>query len=111
MILYMKRWFPANARARAVAWFMMANPIAGLVGSPVSGALLGISCKGLSGGQWMFLMEGIPAILLGAAVFWALADNPSEAGWLKGQERAWLLGRLALGTEGGASPWKEKSWA
>jgi ACS family tartrate transporter-like MFS transporter len=110
MILYMKRWFPANARARAVAWFMMANPIAGIVGSPVSGALLGISGKGLSGWQWMFLMEGIPAVLLGAAVFWALADNPSEAGWLKGQERAWLLERLALEQQAESSLRKENLW-
>jgi len=95
MILYMKRWFPANARARAVAWFMMANPIAGIVGSPVSGALLGISGKGLSGWQWMFLMEGTPAILLGVTVYWALADGPSDASWLKGEERSWLLERLA----------------
>jgi ACS family tartrate transporter-like MFS transporter len=96
MILYMKRWFPANARARAVAWFMTANPIAGIVGSPVSGALLGLSGKGLSGWQWMFLMEGMPAILLGVTVYWALSDNPREARWLKGEERAWLLARLAF---------------
>jgi ACS family tartrate transporter-like MFS transporter len=95
MILYMKRWFPANARARAVAWFMMANPIAGIVGSPVSGALLGLSGKGLSGWQWMFLMEGLPAILLGVIVYWALSDSPRDATWLKGDERAWLLERLA----------------
>jgi len=95
MILYMKRWFPANARARAVAWFMMANPIAGIVGSPVSGALLGLSGKGLSGWQWMFLMEGMPAILLGVIVYWALSDSPRDAAWLKGDERAWLLERLA----------------
>ncbi len=110
MILYMKRWFPANARARAVAWFMMANPIAGIVGSPVSGALLGISGKGLSGWQWMFLMEGIPAILLGGAVFWALADNPREARWLKGEERAWLLDRLALEQEAESALRKENLW-
>ena len=110
MILYMKRWFPANARARAVAWFMMANPIAGIVGSPVSGALLGISGKGLSGWQWMFLMEGIPAILLGGAVFWALADNPREARWLKGEERAWLLERLALEQEAESALRKENLW-
>jgi len=110
MILYMKRWFPANARARAVAWFMMANPIAGIVGSPVSGALLGISGKGLSGWQWLFLMEGIPAILLGGAVFWALADNPREARWLKGEERAWLLERLALEQEAESALRKENLW-
>jgi len=111
MILYMKRWFPANARARAVAWFMTANPLAGIVGSPVSGALLGLSGKGLSGWQWMFLMEGIPAIFLGVAVFWALSDSPREASWLKGEERAWLLERLALEQQAESSLRKENLWA
>jgi ACS family tartrate transporter-like MFS transporter len=95
MILYLKRWFPARARARAVAWFMTANPLAGIVGSPLSGALLGLTGKGLSGWQWMFLMEGIPAILLGAVVLWVLSDRPEQAAWLKGEERVWLLDKLA----------------
>jgi ACS family tartrate transporter-like MFS transporter len=94
-VLYMKRWFPARARARAVAWFMLANPVAGIIGSPLSGALLGLSGKGLSGWQWMFLMEGLPAILLGAIVLWILSDRPEEAAWLKGDERSWLLDKLA----------------
>jgi len=111
MILYMKRWFPANARARAVAWFMTANPLAGIVGSPVSGALLGLNGKGLSGWQWMFLMEGIPAILLGVAVFWALSDNPREAAWLKGEEREWLLARLTLEQQAESTLNKENLWA
>ena len=110
MILYMKRWFPANARARAVAWFMTANPLAGIVGSPISGALLGLSGKGLSGWQWMFLMEGVPAILLGASVFWALSDSPREASWLKGEEREWLLERLALEQQAESSLKKENLW-
>ena len=95
MILYMKRWFPANARARAVAWFMLANPVAGMIGSPVSGWLLGHQGK-LAGWQWMFLMEGVPAIVLGAMVYWVLSDSPKEASWLKGDERAWLLDRLSV---------------
>jgi ACS family tartrate transporter-like MFS transporter len=110
MILYMKRWFPANARARAVAWFMTANPIAGIVGSPVSGALLGLTGKGLSGWQWMFLMEGVPAILLGATVFWVLADSPREAGWLKGEERAWLLAKLTLEQQAESTLKKSNLW-
>jgi len=110
IILYMKRWFPANARARAVAWFMTANPIAGIVGSPVSGALLGLGGKGLSGWQWMFLMEGVPAILLGVIVFWALADSPRDARWLKGEERTWLLERLALEQQAESSLKKENLW-
>jgi MFS transporter, ACS family, tartrate transporter len=95
MILYMKRWFPARARARAVAWFMTANPIAGIVGSPISGALLNIHGVGLAGWQWMFLMEGIPAIFLGAIVFWTLAGRPQEATWLRQDEQKWLLETLA----------------
>jgi len=94
MILYMKRWFPAAARARAVAWFMTANPLAGVIGSPISGALLGLRGAGLSGWQWMFLIEGLPAILFGAAVFWTLADHPHDATWLRDDERNWLLAKL-----------------
>ena len=94
IILYMKRWFPASARATAVAWFMTANPLAGVVGSPISGSLLGLHGAGLAGWQWMFLLEGLPAILLGAAVYATLADKPQEAHWLKGEERAWLLEKL-----------------
>ncbi len=95
MILYMKRWFPASARARAVAWFMTANPLAGVIGSPISGALLGLHGAGFSGWQWMFLIEGLPAIVFGAAVFWTLSDTPQEAKWLKGDDRDWLLAKLA----------------
>lgn len=94
MILYMKRWFPGSARARAVAWFMTANPIAGIVGSPISGTLLLFHGAGFAGWQWMFLIEGLPAILFGAAVLLTLSDNPREADWLKGEERAWLLEKL-----------------
>lgn len=94
IILYMKRWFPASARARAVAWFMTANPLAGIIGSPISGALLGIRGGGLSGWQWMFLIEGLPAVLLGAVVFWTLADTPKDAKWLRDEERRWLVESL-----------------
>ncbi len=100
MILYMKRWFPVRARARAVAWFMTANPLAGVVGSPISGSLLGIHGRGLSGWQWMFLIEGTPAIILGAIVYWVLSDHPEEASWLKSEERAWLTDKLAREEQG-----------
>jgi ACS family tartrate transporter-like MFS transporter len=95
MILHMKRWFPATARARAVAWFMTANPLAGVFGSPISGALLNLHGAGLSGWQWMFLMEGVPAIALGAIVFVTLADKPQDASWLSHDQRTWLLDTLA----------------
>ena len=110
MILYMKRWFPAHARARAVAWFMTANPIAGIVGSPISGALLGVHGAGLSGWQWMFLMEGMPAIVLGAIVFWTLADSPQEAAWLQGDERSSLLEMLAREQQAESGLQKASLW-
>jgi MFS transporter, ACS family, tartrate transporter len=94
IILYLKRWFPAGARAQAVAWFMVANPLAGVVGSPVSGALLGLHGKGLAGWQWLFLMEGMPAIVLGVSVLWILEEWPREASWLTEAQRHWLLGEL-----------------
>ncbi len=111
IILYMKRWFPSRARARAVAWFMTANPLAGIVGSPLSGALMSLHGRGLSGWQWMFLLEGVPAIFLGASVFWLLADSPSDARWLVGDERTWLLEKLAServteAPPSGSSYWK-----
>src|SRR5215467_9898475 len=94
IILYLKNWFPASARARAVAWFMTANPLAGVIGGPISGSLLNLHGGGLAGWQWMFLIEGLPAILLGGAVFLTLSDHPHDAKWLVGEERTWLLETL-----------------
>ena len=94
MILYLRQWFPARARARAVAWFMTANPLAGVIGSPISGALLGLHGAGLAGWQWLFLLEGTPAVILGATVYWVLADSPKEARWLSDEQRVWLVDEL-----------------
>src|SRR5256885_1294427 len=70
MILYMTRWFPATSGARAVAWFMTANPRAGVVGSPISGALLNLHGLGLQGWHCLLVMEAVPAVALGIAVYW-----------------------------------------
>ncbi len=94
IIVYMKHWFPASARARAVAWFMTANPLSGVVGSPISAALLGLHIPGVSGWQWLFLVEGLPAIVLGIVVSFILADRPDKAPWMSDTERQWLLGEL-----------------
>jgi MFS transporter, ACS family, tartrate transporter len=95
VIFYLKNWFPVRARARTVARFMTAAPLSGVVGGPVSGALLGLHLTaGLAGWQWMFLLEGIPAVLLGAVVLVYLVDRPEEAEWLSGDEREWLLAAL-----------------
>jgi ACS family tartrate transporter-like MFS transporter len=95
VIFYLKSWFPAQARARTVARFMTAAPLAGVLGGPVSGALLGLHLKaGLAGWQWMFLMEGIPAVLLGGVVLKYLTNRPEDVRWLPSEERDWLLDTL-----------------
>jgi len=100
VIFYLKNWFPVGARARTVARFMTAAPLSGVVGGPVSGALLGLHLTaGLAGWQWMFLLEGIPAVLLGAVALVYLVDRPEEAAWLSGEEREWLLATLRLERE------------
>lgn len=92
VILYLKNWFPARARARTLARFMTAGPLSGVIGGPLSGALLGMHLRrGLMGWQWMFLMEAIPAVLLGGVAFTYLVDRPEEAPWLSNTERDWLL--------------------
>ena len=95
VILYLKTWFPAGARARTVARFMTAAPLSGVIGGPVSGALLDFHPKiGLAGWQWMFLLEGIPAVLLGLAASVYLIDRPDDANWLTLGERGWLRQKL-----------------
>ena len=95
IILYLRNWFPIGARARTMAWFMTAGPVAGIIGGPISGALLGLhGLQSLAGWQWLFLIEGFPAIVLGVVVFVYLADNPQTARWLEDGERKWLVDTL-----------------
>jgi ACS family tartrate transporter-like MFS transporter len=96
MILYLTYWFPERERAQAVALFMTANALAGVVGGPLSGALLTMDeMGGLGGWQWMFLLEGLPAVALGFVVLLWLPNGPQDARWLTDPERRWLQQRLA----------------
>jgi MFS family permease len=92
IILYLTYWFPGRDRARIVAWFMAASPVTGFFGNPLSGAILqGMDqVGGLSGWQWLFLIEGIPAVILGVITLYYLTDRPREAHWLSENERNWL---------------------
>jgi len=95
VILYLTYWFPARYRARVVATFMVAIPISSFLGSPLSAALLEMEgVAGLHGWQWLFIMEAIPAILLGLAALFLLPSRPAEAKWLTAEESQWLTGRL-----------------
>ena len=111
MILYLRSWFPAAARARAFALFMTAGPLSGVFGGVISGAILSFPHKaGLAGWQWLFLLEGLPAIVLAIVVFFHLADAPKDAHWLSGQERACLERMLTgerkpLSSEASEAPW------
>lgn len=102
VILYLKNWFPARARALTVARFMTAAPLSGVLGGPLSGALLGLHHASLAGWQWMFLLEGIPAIVLGALVWAYLVDHPALAHWLTEDQREWL--QQTLHTEANVAP-------
>jgi ACS family tartrate transporter-like MFS transporter len=92
IILYLSYWFPARRRAVVTAMFMAAAPLATAIGSPISGALLELhGLWGLAGWQWMFIIEAIPAIVLGVVVLFYLTDRPEKAKWLADDERAWLV--------------------
>jgi ACS family tartrate transporter-like MFS transporter len=91
MILYLTFWFPSAYRARVIAAFMLAIPITGVIGGPLATSLLELNgVLGLAGWQWMFLLEGIPAALMGFVVLGFMTDRPSSAKWLQPEEKQWL---------------------
>ena len=95
VILYLTYWFPREYRARIIGMFTVAIPVSSFLGSPISAALLGVDgWLGLRGWQWMFVMEGAPAILLGLFCLFVLSDKPSHALWLGSDQKNWLDGRL-----------------
>ena len=91
MVLYLTYWIPASERARANALFMTAAPVSVIVGAPVSEALLSMhGIWGLRGWQWLFLLEGLPAVFLGVLALIVLTDRPEKADWLEPRDRDWL---------------------
>jgi MFS transporter, ACS family, tartrate transporter len=95
VIFYLTYWFPANERARTVALFATGGVMAGVVGSPISGAILGLNgVGGLAGWQWLFFLEALPAVLMGLVVLFALPNRPQQASWLSASEKTWIQARL-----------------
>ncbi|WMT76100.1 MFS transporter [Bradyrhizobium sp. Ash2021] len=95
IILYLSYWFPARQRAAVTAIFMAAAPLSTVLGSPVSGALLEMhGVLGLSGWQWMFIVEAVPALILGVVVLFYMTDRPEKAKWLRDDERRWLVNTM-----------------
>jgi ACS family tartrate transporter-like MFS transporter len=95
LVIYFTHWFPRADRGRALASMVLAVPVSLTVGTWISGALLSVGWFGLAGWQWLFLVEGAPAVLMGVAVPFLLTDRPAQARWLTADERAWLVETLA----------------
>ncbi|HVR85210.1 MAG TPA: MFS transporter [Planctomycetota bacterium] len=96
MILYLTYWFPTAYRSRTVALFMAAAAMAGVVGSPLSGLLMDHHPAWIKGWQWLFVVEGIPSVILGSVVLLYLPNGPKQARWLEEGELSWLTARLDL---------------
>jgi ACS family tartrate transporter-like MFS transporter len=95
VLLYMTYWYPARDRARTIAMFVLGGVAAGVVGSPISGALLSMDgIGGLKGWQWLFFLEALPAIILGIIVLCTLPNRPKDAKWLSEREKTWVHSRL-----------------
>jgi ACS family tartrate transporter-like MFS transporter len=96
VIYYLMRWFPPDQRGRAISRFYIAYPLSGVFMGGVAGALLGLHGRlGLAGWQWVFLVEGLPALVMSAAFLVCLPETPASVGWLSSDEKAWLAWRLA----------------
>jgi sugar phosphate permease len=98
MVLYFTHWFPTQKRGQVMALFMSAIPISGLIGGPLSGWMLSHFSGGqggMAGWQWLFLLQGLPTVLLGAGVFFYLNDGIAHAAWLSADEKAAMQAALA----------------
>jgi len=105
VVLYLTYWFPGPERARAVAQFSTASMAAGIFGAPLSGVLLSMrGVVGLDGWQWLFLVEGIPAVVLGLIALLYLTDDPEHARWLPPEEQTWLVAAIQRDREEALRP-------
>jgi D-galactonate transporter len=96
IIVYLSHWFRYEDRAKAVALFMAAIPVSNLLGSPISGLLLGVHWLNQPGWRWLFIVEGIPAVILGFITIYYLTDWPRDATWLPDDEKQWIMRELEL---------------
>jgi len=94
VIVYLSHWFLHADRAKATSNFMSAIPLSFVLGSPLAGMILGQSWYSLAGWRWLFILEGMPAIMLGALACFFLTDLPHQANWLTAEQREWLESSL-----------------
>jgi len=94
VVVYLSHWFIQEDRAKATSNFMAAIPLSFVIGSPLAGWILGHRWLGVEGWRWLFILEGLPAILLGTAAFFYLTDWPGQAAWLAPEQRRWIERKL-----------------
>jgi sugar phosphate permease len=96
VLFFITLWFPEAYRGRVLGLFFAAIPVSGIIGAPISGFLLTLDgAGGLAGWQWLYILEGIPALLLAPVVLAYLRDSPADVTWLQPEARVWLVGELA----------------
>lgn len=95
ILVYLSHWFRQEDRAKAIALFMSAVPVATIIGAPISGLLLEVEWRGYAGWRWMFILEGLPAVVFGVVTIFYLTDRPEQAKWLREDERGWIVNELA----------------
>jgi ACS family tartrate transporter-like MFS transporter len=96
VVLYLTWWFPSTYRTRAMALFFSATLVSNFIGPPLGGLLLQMDgMLGLYGWQWLFVVEALPSVIMAVVVWYLLTDRPTEAAWLRPDQRAWLSERLA----------------
>jgi MFS transporter, ACS family, tartrate transporter len=99
MIVYLTHWFCARDRSRAIACLYAANPTAALIGAPLAGWLLKVHWQSLAGWRWLFILEGLPAVVVGIITYFYMTDRPAQARWLPQDERDWLVSELQVELE------------
>ena len=95
VLVYLSHWFRESDRAKAMSFFIAAQPLSNLIGSPFSGWMLGIHWLGWPGWRWLFVLQGIPAVIIGFVTLYFLTDWPAQAKWLREDEREWITAELA----------------
>jgi MFS transporter, ACS family, tartrate transporter len=95
VVVYLTYWFPRAYRARVIAAFLLSVPLTGVFGAPLATSLMQLQGWGLRSWQWLFLLEGVPSVVIGIVALWYLTDKPSKAHWLRPEQREWLERELA----------------
>jgi ACS family tartrate transporter-like MFS transporter len=96
VLVYLHEWFPAQYRARALGRFFIASSVALAIGGPIAGLILRLNWLGIPGWRWLFILEGVPALVLAVVSLLAMVDRPQQAAWLTPAERDYLVGALEL---------------